>query len=63
MIGTWGIRIPGAFICSMILKTPVVWVWIFMATDQTMKFVMAVIFKKVKRINEDFEKYAEKVAK
>lgn len=63
MIGTWGIRIPGAFIASMVLHAPIVWVWILMATDQTMKFVMAVIFKKVKRINADFEKYAERVAK
>ena len=61
MIGTWGVRIPGSFVVSMILKAPIVWVWIFMAADQVLKFIMAVVFKKVKGINEDFEKYAEKL--
>ncbi len=62
MAGTWLIRMPGAFICGVILKRSITWIWAFMALDQVSKYIMSGAIKKHKHIEDKFEEYAQRVA-
>jgi len=50
LIGLWGIRIPGVILVSKYLKLGIIYIWIVMALDLLVRFILSIILYKSKDI-------------
>ena len=58
LFGTWIIRLPGAFFCGIIAKSPIEFIWLFVAADQLVRYLISFVILKSKKVYDNFEKYA-----
>ncbi|KRQ87689.1 Multidrug resistance protein NorM [Caloramator mitchellensis] len=52
-VGLWGIRVPGVILISSFFKLPIVYIWIVMAFDLVIRFLLSMILYKYKKISND----------
>lgn len=50
LIGLWGIRIPGVILVSKYFKLGIIYIWIVMALDLLVRFILSIILYRLKNI-------------
>lgn len=58
LFGTWVIRLPGAFFCGIIAKSPIEFIWLFVAADQLVRYMISFVILKSKKVYENFDRYS-----
>ncbi len=58
-VGIWVFRVPVSLLVAYVFKLDIVFIWLCMALDQTMKFTMSLIIFKYKKVNNAVERYID----
>ncbi len=54
-VGIWVFRVPVSLLVAYVFKLDIVFIWLCMALDQTMKFIMSLVIFKYKKVNNACE--------